>query len=45
VRALAAGMNDFAPKPIELNGLRGVLQRWIPGFEPSAAQKASSSAA
>ncbi len=45
VRALEAGMNDFAPKPIELNGLRGVLRRWIPGFEPSAAQTAASSAA
>jgi two-component system sensor histidine kinase/response regulator len=45
LRALEAGMNDFAPKPIELNGLRGVLQRWIPGFAPSAAQKAASSAA
>ncbi len=38
-------MNDFAPKPIELNGLRGVLQRWIPGFEPSVGKKVEPSAA
>jgi signal transduction histidine kinase/CheY-like chemotaxis protein len=44
-RALEAGMNDFAPKPIELNGLRAVLQTWIPGFEPQSNQKAESSAA
>jgi signal transduction histidine kinase/CheY-like chemotaxis protein len=31
-RALDSGMNDFAPKPIELNGLRLVLEKWIPGF-------------
>lgn len=34
-RALESGMNDFAPKPIELNGLRSVLARWIPGFQKS----------
>ena len=44
-RALEAGMNDFAPKPIELNGLRAVLQTWIPGFEPAPAKKTESSAA
>jgi signal transduction histidine kinase/CheY-like chemotaxis protein len=38
-RALEAGMNDFAPKPIELNGLRAVLQTWIPGFDPASANK------
>ena len=31
-RALDSGMNDFAPKPIELNGLGLVLEKWIPGF-------------
>jgi len=31
-RALQAGMNDFAPKPIELTGLRTVLQKWVPGY-------------
>ena len=31
-RALAAGMNDFAPKPIELSGLRKVLEQWVPGL-------------
>jgi two-component system sensor histidine kinase/response regulator len=29
-RAIASGMNDFATKPIELEGLRGVLNRWAP---------------
>jgi hypothetical protein len=38
-------MNDFAPKPIELNGLRAVLETWIPGFEPSSRKKTESSAA
>ena len=44
-RALEAGMNDFAPKPIELNGLRAVLQNWIPGFQSSTAKKSESPAA
>jgi CheY-like chemotaxis protein len=44
-RALESGMNDFAPKPIELNGLRAVLQSWIPGFEPKSHDKAASSVA
>ena len=39
-RALEAGMNDFAPKPIELNGLRNVLQDWIPGFEAASNPRA-----
>jgi CheY-like chemotaxis protein len=43
-RALDAGMNDFAPKPIELNGLRTVLQDWIPGFQTSSSEKAEPSA-
>jgi CheY-like chemotaxis protein len=29
-RAIASGMNDFATKPIELESLRGVLNRWAP---------------
>jgi CheY-like chemotaxis protein len=29
-RAIASGMNDFATKPIELEGLRSVLNRWAP---------------
>ena len=44
-RALDAGMNDFAPKPIELNGLRGVLQRWIPVSGAAARGNKESSAA
>ncbi len=35
-RAIDSGMNDFAPKPIELNGLRGVLHKWIPGYKASS---------
>ncbi|HVZ48356.1 MAG TPA: response regulator, partial [Gemmatimonadaceae bacterium] len=27
-RAMQSGMNDFATKPIELDSLRGVLERW-----------------
>jgi signal transduction histidine kinase/CheY-like chemotaxis protein len=44
-RALEAGMNDFAPKPIELNGLRAVLENWIPGYESGSGTKAGTSAA
>jgi CheY-like chemotaxis protein len=44
-RALESGMNDFAPKPIELNGLRTVLETWVPGFASSAGKKTESSAA
>jgi signal transduction histidine kinase/CheY-like chemotaxis protein len=44
-RALEAGMNDFAPKPIELNGLRAVLSTYIPSFEAPAPKKTESSAA
>jgi two-component system sensor histidine kinase/response regulator len=44
-RALASGMNDFAPKPIELNGLRDVLEKWIPGFVPISIEKKPSPAA
>ena len=38
-RALDCGMNDFAPKPIELNGLRAVLEKWIPGFVATFVEK------
>jgi CheY-like chemotaxis protein len=44
-RALASGMNDFAPKPIELNGLRAVLEKWIPGFVATLTEKKPSPAA
>ena len=40
-RATDSGMNDFAPKPIELTGLRTVLTRWIPGFQPTGPQMGS----
>ncbi len=42
-RALESGMNDFAPKPIELTGLRSVLGRWIPGFTPAPPKAGSAS--
>ena len=38
-RALAAGMNDFAPKPIELTGLRTVLEKWLPDYVASTSPK------
>ncbi len=44
-RALDCGMNDFAPKPIEMNGLMNVLKAWIPGFQPPAARTTETSAA
>jgi CheY-like chemotaxis protein len=44
-RALAAGMNDFAPKPIELTSLRMVLEKWLPGYAATAAPKAAAGGA
>jgi CheY-like chemotaxis protein len=41
-RAMASGMNDFAPKPIELHSLRKVLERWVPGYAPVAEREESS---
>jgi CheY-like chemotaxis protein len=32
-RCLNAGMNDFLPKPLELDALQAVLERWLPGPE------------
>jgi CheY-like chemotaxis protein len=32
-RAMQSGMNDFATKPIELDSLRGVLERWTARVE------------
>ena len=42
-RALAAGMNDFAPKPIELTGLRAVLKKWLPAYVAPETHKAAAS--
>jgi len=36
-RCLAAGMDDYLSKPFDLMQLRGVLQRWLPGKQVSAA--------
>jgi CheY-like chemotaxis protein len=29
-RCLEAGMDDYIPKPVTLDGLRGILQQWLP---------------
>ncbi len=42
-RALAAGMNDFASKPIELTGLRTVLEKWLPAYVASTVPNAATS--
>jgi CheY-like chemotaxis protein len=44
-RALEAGMNDFAPKPIELSGLQTVLQKWVPSYAPHLAAPTATTAA
>ena len=32
-RCLAAGMDDFLTKPVALEALRGVLERWVPALK------------
>ena len=44
-RALMAGMNDFAPKPIELHGLRSVLLKWVPGYAATVAPRLAATVA
>jgi signal transduction histidine kinase/DNA-binding response OmpR family regulator len=38
-RCLAAGMDDYVPKPIQLDELRAVLARWLPARAPAAVVK------
>jgi HPt (histidine-containing phosphotransfer) domain-containing protein len=37
-RCLAAGMDDYVPKPLEIRILLGVLDRWLVTSEPEDAQ-------
>lgn len=38
-RCREAGMDDALPKPIELNDLRRMLQRWLPRSSPAAVRE------
>jgi two-component system sensor histidine kinase/response regulator len=39
-RALAAGMDDYLPKPVTLDKLREILTRWLPGRMPDPIEAA-----
>jgi CheY-like chemotaxis protein len=37
-QCLEAGMDDFIVKPVAMEGLFEVLQRWVPAKEPALAR-------
>jgi HPt (histidine-containing phosphotransfer) domain-containing protein len=39
-RCIAVGMDDYLSKPVKRDGLRQMLQRWLPGGPPQAAPQA-----
>ena len=43
-RCLEAGMNDFTPKPIEIEHLAATLRRWTAGGEPPPPPRAATEA-
>ena len=42
-RCIAAGMDDYLAKPIQLDTLRAMLAKWLPALPPASAVKAQES--